>query len=241
MTVYRIDLAYDGAAYRGYASQPDVRTVQGDLDAALGRHVADLTTVVAGRTDAGVHATGQVVSFTAGDLDCVNVKRSLNSQLGGSTSVLELAEAPPGFNARFSATGRRYRYDILNREAPDPFLGRTSWRVEWPLDVDLMNAAMAPLLGLHDFAAFCRKAANRSTERRLDGAEWTRHGEILSLNIWASSFCHQMVRSIARVAVDVGRGRVDPAVSGTILESMDRQASFGSAPPHGLTLVEVMY
>ena len=241
MTVYRMDLAYDGAAYRGYAIQPNVRTVQGDLEDALRHHVTDLTTVVAGRTDAGVHATGQVVSFEAEDLDCVNVKRSLNSQLGGSTSVLEMEEAQPGFNARFSAKGRRYRYEILNRESPDPFRGRTSWHVEWPLDVDLMNAAMQPLVGLHDFASFCRKAANRSTERRLDGAEWTRDGDMLSLDIWASSFCHQMVRSIARVAVDVGRGRADPAVSGTILESTDRQASFGSAPPHGLTLVEVMY
>lgn len=241
MTVYRIDLAYDGAAYRGYAIQPNVRTVQGDLEAALGHHVPDLTTVVAGRTDAGVHATGQVVSFEADDLDCVSVQRSVNSQLGGSASVLELAVAPDGFDARFSAIGRRYRYDILNREPPDPFREKTSWRVEWPLDVDLMNAAMQPLLGLHDFAAFCRKAANRSTERRLDGAEWTRQGDMLSLDIWASSFCHQMVRSIAKVAVDVGRGRVDPAVSGTILAAMDRQASFGSAPSHGLTLVEVLY
>lgn len=241
MTVYRIDLAYDGAAYRGYAIQPNVRTVQGDLETALGHHVPDLTTVVAGRTDAGVHATGQVVSFEADELDCVNVQRSVNSQLGGSASVLGLVAAPAGFDARFSAIGRRYRYDILNREPPDPFLDKTSWRIEWPLDVELMNAAMRPLVGLHDFASFCRKAANRSTERRLDGAEWTRESDIVSLNIWASSFCHQMVRSIVRVAVDVGRGRAAPSVSSAILESMDRQASFGSAPAHGLTLVEVMY
>lgn len=241
MTVYRMDLAYDGSAYRGYAIQPGVRTVQGDLETALAHHVADLKTVVAGRTDAGVHATGQVVSFEAESLDCVSVMRSLNAQLDGSTAVLSLGEASHDFDARFSAVGRRYEYSILNREAPDPFLGRTAWLVEWPLDVDLMNRAMEPLVGLHDFAAFCRKAASRSSERRLDGAIWSREGDVLTLDIWASSFCHQMVRSIARVAVDVGRGRADPSVSRTILESMDRQASFGSAPPHGLTLVEVMY
>ena len=150
--------------------------------------------------------------------------------------------APDGFNARFSATCRAYTYLVLNRLTPDPFLAKTSWHYETPLDVALMNRGMAFMRGEHDFAAFCRKAGDRSTVRRLDTAVWTDLGQdLLAFDVAASSFCHQMVRSLVALSVEIGRGRVDPEDAAVILASGDRQRAKGAAPAHGLTLVTVSY
>jgi len=243
VTTYRIDLAYDGTGFHGYAGQPQVRTVQGELEEALFRLTGRVDTTVAGRTDKGVHASGQVVSFEHDkDLDCDRVRRSLNRQLGPEIAVLAVSRAPDGFSARFSAMSRSYTYLVLNRPAPDPFLARISWHYETPVDIGRMNAAAAYLLGEHDFAAFCRGAPGRSTVRRLDSAAWSDRGAgLLAFDIVASSFCHQMVRSIVALLVEVGRGRVDPAGVAAILESADRSKAKGAAPPHGLTLVTVAY
>lgn len=243
MTTYRIDLAYDGSGFHGYAKQPNVRTVQGELETALFKLTGEVDTAVAGRTDTGVHARSQVVSFeAAGEVDCDLLFRSLNRQLAPEIAVAAVAIAPAGFNARFSATGRAYTYLVLNRPVPDPFLARISWHYEPPLDVALMNEAMSHLVGEHDFAAFCRKAANRSTIRRLDRVTWTERGDgLLALDVSASSFCHQMVRSLVALSVEIGRGRVDPNTVPAILEGRDRQQAKGAAPARGLTLVEVTY
>lgn len=243
MTTYRIDLAYDGTGFHGYAAQPRVRTVQGELEEAVFRLTGPVETTVAGRTDRGVHASGQVVSFEYEEgLDCDRLRRSLNRQLGPEISVHRIVPAPDGFNARFSATRRAYTYLVLNRTAPDPFLARISWHYETPVDVGRMNAAAACLPGEHDFAAFCRRAPGRSTVRRLDSATWSDRGAgLLAFDIVASSFCHQMVRSIVALLVEVGRGRVDPGEVEAILEGADRSRAKGAAPPHGLTLVAVAY
>lgn len=243
MTTYRIDLAYDGTRFHGYARQPNVRTVQGELETALSKLTGPVETTVAGRTDKGVHASGQVVSFDLeGDLNCDRLQRSLNRQLGPEISVHRIVPAPDGFNARFSATRRTYTYLVLNRTAPDPFLARISWHYETPVDIARMNAAAEHLIGEHDFAAFCRKATGRSTVRRLDAAKWSNRGEgLLAFDVAASSFCHQMVRSIVALLVEVGRGRVDPDQVAAILEGGDRSRAKGVAPPHGLTLVAVEY
>jgi tRNA pseudouridine38-40 synthase len=243
VTTYRIDLAYDGTHFHGYACQPNVRTVQGELEAALFRLTGPVETVVAGRTDRGVHAAGQVVSFDfSGDLDCARAQRSINRQLGPEIAVLQVAPAPDGFSARFSATRRAYTYLVFNRTAPDPFLAATSWHYETPLAVAAMNAAAAHLVGEHDFAAFCRKAAGRSTVRRLDTAAWGERGDgLLAFDAVASSFCHQMVRAMVALLVEVGRGRVDPDRVPAILAGGDRRLAKGAAPPHGLTLVRVEY
>ncbi len=241
MPTYRLDLAYDGSGFHGYARQPGVPTVQEALEAALFRHIGVVDTFVAGRTDKGVHATGQVVSFVSdADLDVARVRRSLNRQLAPAASVLSISVAADEFHARFSATSRRYRYRILNREAPDPFLAATSWHVEKPLDVGRMDGAVRVLVGEHDFAAFCKRSG-APTVRRVLAARWVRGGDVLDLDIEATSFCHQMVRSIVAASVDVGRGAIGPGVMAEILASRDRDRARGAAPPHGLTLCAVGY
>jgi tRNA pseudouridine38-40 synthase len=243
VTTYRIDFAYDGSGFHGYARQPNVRTVQGELETALFKLTGEIETTVAGRTDKGVHARSQVVSFqTAEGLDTDLVFRSLNRQLAPEIAVSRVKVAPEGFSARFSATGRAYTYLVLNRPVPDPFLASTSWHYQTPLDLDRMNEGVDHLIGVHDFAAFCRKAPNRSTERRLDRVLWTDLDRgLLAFDVAASSFCHQMVRSLVALSVEIGRGRVAPDQVPTILSSRDRHKSKGAAPAHGLTLVAVDY
>jgi tRNA pseudouridine38-40 synthase len=238
---YRLDLAYDGSGFHGYARQPGIRTVQGDLEAALFHSTGEIATFVAGRTDKGVHATDQVVSFTSDELDTDRVQRSLNRQLAPSIAVHRIVEVGDDFHARFSATGRAYRYRIRNTDVHDPFRAATSWTYPHPLDVAVMNEAMQVLVGEHDFAAFCRKAGDAPTTRRLEWAVWRRTDDLVELSIGASSFCHQMVRSIVAVSVEIGRGRLGPEAMGDILEGRDRAAAKGAAPPHGLTLVAVAY
>lgn len=243
MITYRIDFAYDGSGFHGYAKQPNVRTVQGALETALFKLTGDIETTVAGRTDKGVHARSQVVSFeTEQGLDTDLLFRSLNRQLAPEIAVSRVRVAPEGFSARFSATGRAYTYLVLNRPVPDPFLAATSLHFQTPLDLDRMNEGVAHLVGQHDFAAFCRRAPNRSSERRLDGALWTDLDRgLLAFDAAASSFCHQMVRSLVALSVEIGRGRVTPDEVPVILASRDRRQSKGAAPAHGLTLVAVTY
>lgn len=243
MTIYRIDFAYLGSGFRGYARQPNIRSVQSELEAALFRITGEVETTVAGRTDAGVHARAQVVTFeTDALLDVDAVMRSLNRQLGPEISVAAVTVAPDGFSARFSAIGRAYTYLVLNREVPDPFLAATSWHFRAPLSLNLMNEGSTHLVGEHDFAAFCRKAGDRGTVRRLDSAIWSDRGDgLLAYDVAASSFCHQMVRSLVALSVEIGRGRVDPGSVPSILESRDRRNAKGAAPARGLTLVSVSY
>ncbi len=241
MATYRIDLAYLGTAFHGYASQPGVRTVQGELERALAPFAGAVETFVAGRTDKGVHASGQVVSFsTSVTLECQRVQRSLNKQLGPEIAVMGLSQVSDGFHARFSATERRYLYRLLNREAPDPFVAATTWHYSTPLSIESMNAGCAALVGEHDFASFCR-AAGKSTVRELRSLVWSADADIKTLDVAASSFCHQMVRSIVAASVDVGRGRLQPGDLERILVARDRGAASGAAPPHGVRLVEVKY
>ncbi len=241
MPTYRLDLAYDGSGFHGYARQPGLRTVQGVLEEALAPYIGDVPTYVAGRTDKGVHALEQVVSFTCGELDTERVVRSLNARLAPEIAVHGLTEVADGFHARFSATGRAYRYRVRNVDVHDPLCAGTEWTVPEPLDVEAMNAGVELLVGEHDFAAFCRRREGRPTVRDVFWAQWRRDGDHVDLSIGANSFCHQMVRSIVAMCVDVGKGRIEPAEVGAVLASGDRQRSRGVAPPHGLILVAVSY
>ncbi len=242
MPTYRIDLAYDGAGFHGYASQPGLRTVQGELEYALGRLVGPVMTSVAGRTDAGVHATGQVVTFkTTQPLDAARVGRSLLRMLGPEIAVRAVREVAPGFDARFSAVSRSYRYHVLAAPQPDPLLRHRCWHVPHRLDLDAMNAAAAALVGTHDFASLCRTAPGRSTERTVLSAAWQAAGGVLRFEVTATAFCHQMVRSMVALTVAVGRGLVDAGAVPAILAARDRNAARGAAPPHGLVLVGVAY
>ena len=242
MPTYRINLAYDGTGFHGYARQNGLRTVHGEFETALFHRTGEVATAVAGRTDAGVHAVGQVISFSvATSLDTATLQRSLNSQLGPEIAVYGVSEVPDTFHARFSATGRRYRYRIWNAPVHDPLSVRTTWHVYEPLDVAAMERAVAALVGTRDFASFCRKAPGRSTTRELRQATWKRAEDIVELSIAANAFCHRMVRSIVATSVEVGRGRLDTEGVLEILGELDRSVGMGSAPPHGLTLMSVEY
>jgi tRNA pseudouridine38-40 synthase len=244
----KLVVAYDGRNFAGFAPNVGVRTVGGTLEAALERvlrHPVELA--VAGRTDAGVHAGGQVVSFDARaeGLDLPRVQRALNRMLRPAIAVRAAEVAAPGFDARFSARARRYRYLVLNRPTPDPFLAATAWHVEAPLHLARMRLACDPLIGEHDFSSFCRRPKGDgevSLVRRVLDARWTDDGDgLLRFDIEATAFCHQMVRSIVGTLVDVGRGRLRAGQVKGILAARDRGAAGEPAPPHGLSLEEVVY
>lgn len=238
-------LAYDGTAFSGFAPQPDRRTVGGSLAKALARvlrHPVDLA--CAGRTDAGVHAWGQVVTLEADPgVDPGRVRTSLNKMLGPEVVVRSCELAAPGFDARRSALWRRYRYTVLNRPTQDPFLARYAWWVREPLEVRAMAAAADPLLGEHDFAAFCRAGPPGSTtRRRVLSSSWRELGEgVLRYEITATAFCWQMVRSIVGTLVEVGSGGRNVAEVTAALRATDRASAGAVAPAHGLCLWEVGY
>jgi tRNA pseudouridine38-40 synthase len=244
-------VAYDGSGFHGFAAQPGVRTVGGTLGGALEkilRRPIELT--CAGRTDTGVHAWGQVVTFDApaDRFDPVTLQRSLNRLCAPAIVVREASVASsPDFDARFSATARTYRYSIVNRPVPDPFLTHLAWHVDDPLDLGLLRLACDPLVGEHDFSAFCRRPKRRdgaeaSMNRHVRAASWSDLGNgLLRFEITANAFCHQMVRAVVGTLVDVGLGRLHAGDLLGILAGGDRSAAGPLAPPQGLCLWEVSY
>lgn len=241
MPSYRLDLAYDGTGFRGYARQDGQRTIQGELESGLETVLGILpSTSVAGRTDAGVHAKGQVVSFDVEeDIDGPQLARSLNGILGPEIAVSAVTRVDDGFNARFSATYRRYRYLMSLAPAGDPLTRHEVWHVGRPLDIAALQAVAAAVIGEHDFSTFCRSVEGKSNVRRVDEAWWEPGGELLTFWIQANAFCHQMVRSLVGFAYDVGRGFTPVASVPEIIELGDRSRVVTVAPPHGLTLWEV--
>jgi tRNA pseudouridine38-40 synthase len=249
----RMVVAYDGSPFRGFAAQEGIPTVAGALGDALARALRhEVKLVVAGRTDAGVHAWGQVVSFDAWPKERKphlvtdgTLRSSVNGLCGPAIVVRELEVADRAdFDARFDATARRYRYTILNREVPDPFLAPTAWHVPRRLDVVRMQAACDPLIGEHDFSSFCRRPKGEpgaSSVRRVLSAQWDQEGDLLRFWIEATAFCHQMVRSITGTLVDCGLGKRTAADVMAALRAQDRSAAGPVAPPHGLCLWEVVY
>lgn len=243
MPTYRIDLGYDGSGFHGFARTPGVRTVHGVLAEALTQITgAEFRLIVAGRTDSGVHARRQVVSFESDvALDQDGIERSLRSMLRPEIAILGLAEADPGFHARFSASSRIYRYSVDDSAAPDPLTRSFVWHVGEPLDLDAMSEAAGAFVGPHDFASLCRNREGKTTERTVTRANWSRSGSLLVYEVEAPAFCHQMVRSMVALCVEAGRGRIDPGAVPEVLEARDRNAAEGAAPPHGLVLWEVAY
>jgi tRNA pseudouridine38-40 synthase len=241
----RLDLAYDGAGFHGWAAQPTLRTVQGEVESALATILrldepARLT--CAGRTDTGVHARGQVAHV---DLERVlpdALARRLRRILPPDISLIRLTEAPEGFDARFSALERRYVYRLDDRPGVDP-LAR-GHVVPWArtLDVEAMNAAASLLLGEHDFAAFCRKRAGATTIRTLLELVATRSADgIVETTVRADAFCHSMVRALMGALVAVGESWHDPAWAAEILAAAVRDPRVKVMPAHGLVLEEVVY
>lgn len=243
MPVLRLDIAYDGSGFSGYARQDGQRTVQGEMESALATALKEeVDTSVAGRTDAGVHARHQVVSFRfEGDVETESLQRALNGILGPDVSVLAVSTAGDDFNARFSATWRRYRYRIDTRPFHDPLTRHFVWHTGRSLDVTTMRETGGRLVGEHDFSSFCRSVEGRSNVRRVDELSLEESDGLIDIWIQANAFCHQMVRSVTGYLYDVGRGFSDGTQVGDVIAARDRSAVATVAPAHGLTLWEVGY
>ncbi len=241
---------YDGTGFAGWQVQPGLRTVQGELENALAQIASQPVRIHgAGRTDAGVHSIGQVVSFDAhpGRLDPDRLQRSLNSLLAPGTAVRDIEIVGPDFDARFSARARWYRYRVLSNPVPDPLRAGLVWQVREPLDGAAMARASEVVVGEHDFSSFCRRpkpgydGVERTLVRRVLEARWVAVDDEWHFEIGASSFCHQMVRSLTGTLVDVGRGQIGAGRMAEILAAGDRNRAGIIAPPQGLVFIRVDY
>ncbi|HJP99998.1 MAG TPA: tRNA pseudouridine(38-40) synthase TruA [Jatrophihabitans sp.] len=244
----RLDLGYDGTDFSGWASQPDRRTVQGVLEGALCTvfRLPELRLVVAGRTDAGVHATGQVahcdLDRTCWSSEQDGAVRRLAGLLPADVRVYAVAEVSPDFDARFSALWRHYRYRITDADSgPEPLRRHDTvgWRRR--LDAEAMQQAAQQLLGLHDFAAFCRRRLGASTIRQLQRLEVRRIGALIEIDVIADAFCHSMVRSLVGALAAVGEGNRPSTWPATLLALDRRCDEITVAPAHGLTLLGIGY
>ncbi len=218
--------------------------MQGVLEGALERVLGSVPKLsVAGRTDAGVHARGQVVSFRVPDrVDVAPLQRAVNSMLAPEVVVLDARVASEGFDARFSATGREYRYRIEVGRWADPFTARFVWHRPGALSLPRMRAAARHLVGEHDFASFCRTPRDGgSTVRRLERLSVSRGGDRIEVSARANGFLHQMVRSLVGTLVAVGEGRLEPDEIPEVLAARDRSRAGKIAPAQGLTLERVIY
>jgi tRNA pseudouridine38-40 synthase len=239
-----LDVAYDGTDFSGWASQPDRRTVQEELEQALATALGrPVSTTCAGRTDAGVHARGQVVhcDVPAAVLAVSELQARLSGLLPPDVAVLGVAIAPDGFDARFGALWRRYSYRVA--DAPvDPTRRRDTLFHRRPLDLERMNVAAAALLGEHDFAAMCRRREGASTVRRLLEYSWSRDSDGVALaRVRADAFCHSMVRALVGSLLPVGDGRRDVTFPAEVLAAGQRDPRVTVVGPVGLCLEEVRY
>jgi tRNA pseudouridine38-40 synthase len=246
----RLDLSYDGGGFSGWAAQPSRRTVAGVLTAALARLIgedAPLGLTVAGRTDAGVHATGQVCHVDLPSAAWTELGSSLLRRLAAlmppDARVRAATPVPHTFDARFSATFRRYEYRVSDTPwGPEPL--RRYDTLGWirPLDIDRLRVAAAGLIGEHDFAAYCKRKDHATTVRAVTRLDWRRDGDgVVVATIQADAFCQAMVRSLVGAMLTVGDGRRDPSWPASLLTLRERSSEVTVAPPHGLTLVAVGY
>ena len=240
----RIDLAYDGTNFSGWATQPNRRTIQELVEQAIGTITqTKIESIVAGRTDAGVHATGQVIHVDVPEsINLEEIAYKLNRILDEDIRIMRVSIAPEAFHARFSALRRRYIYKILDQNLPIPPINRydiASWYR--PLDAELMNSASSLVLGHHDFAAFCKYKEGGTTLRTLEKFHWERQGDLLVASIVADAFCYSMVRNLVGAVVCVADGRKDPTWMGELLANKERVSDSLVFPARGLTLSSVEY
>ena len=246
----RLDIAYDGTHFFGWATQPGHRTLQDLIEEAISRiSQTNIDSIVAGRTDAGVHATGQVIHVDVPDaifdrdLTYLDLRYKLNRILDEDVRIMNVSDAPQGFHARFSALRRYYSYKILDNNDVIAPLSRhdvASWYR--PLDADRMNEASALLLGHHDFAAFCKFKVGGTTIRTLEKYEWHRSDEgLLVADVVADAFCYSMVRNLVGAVVCVADGRQSPAWIAQLLANKERVSDSLVFPARGLTLYQVDY
>jgi tRNA pseudouridine38-40 synthase len=240
----RLDIEYDGSGFRGWAKQPGQRTVQGELEAALAVVLrAPVALAVAGRTDTGVHALGQVASFEAPGEVPGDLRRSLNGLCPDDVAVTAVTAAPPGFDARHDATSRSYRYRLLARRAPSPFeQGRALW---WPhrVDREALDACAAAIVGQHDFTAFTPTQTDHvHFDRRVLAASWADEpGDVLAFRISADAFMRNMVRALVGTMLEVASSRRSVSEFTALLAGASRSEAGDTAPPHGLYLESVGY
>jgi tRNA pseudouridine38-40 synthase len=250
----KVTVSYDGAEFSGWQVQPDAVTVQGTLASAIGRITGEkVLPQGSGRTDAGVHALAQVMTFvTESSVPTENFLRALNDILPAAVRVLEVTEAPAEFHARHSARAKTYRYRIYRESICPPFLARYVWHYPYPLDEDAMARAVAPVVGEHDFTSFAavdpeRGRADepasdvRSSVRKIFSSMWIRTGEELVYTVRGSGFLHHMVRNLVGTFLLVGRGTLQVEDVTRILEERKRSAAGATAPASGLYLVNVEY
>lgn len=236
-------VVYDGTDFLGFQRQATGRTVQGVLETALERITGKLVAIVgAGRTDAGVHAEGQVIAFDAEWRHSVSdLHRAINAVLPQDTAVRELAQVVPDFHPRYDAISRRYRYTVFHAPVRSPLARRTSLHLAHALDLEAMAAATTLIVGEHDFAAFGRPTQGDVTVRRVIDAGWAADSPWLFFEIEANAFLFRMVRSIVGTLLEIGRSRLSPERFGAILASRDRSLAGQTAPAHGLCLLRVNY
>ena len=235
---------YDGTDYCGFQRQPELPTIQREIEQALTRLLGGPTTIIgAGRTDAGVHALGQTLTFdTDNPIPAKRVVTALNGLLPDAISAIQALEVPGEFHARYHAAGKLYGYRILNRELPSPFMVRYSWHLPAELDVGAMQQAAEGLLGEHDFVAFSSSGSSvRDTVMTLRRLDVQREGELVEFRAEANGFLYMMVRRLVGALVDVGCGRLGVEDVEAIRESRDRCRVITVAPPQGLSLIKVIY
>ena len=241
---FRARVAYQGTDFHGWAAQPGLRTVEGELAPALARVLRQpsIRLTCAGRTDAGVHALGQVVHFdTTAAVDAGRLGRSTNGVLPPDIRISDIRPAPPHFDARFAALWRHYRYLVADG-VPDPMARHTVLAVRRGLDVAAMDEAAQALCGVHDFGSFCRPRSGATTVRSVLCARWNRRSDgVVVLEIRADAFCHSMVRSVVGASLEVGAGRRSGAWLAGLVQRPGRADAAPVAPPHGLVLVDVGY
>jgi len=246
-------LRYDGTDFAGWQVQPGLPTIQGALMEALERITGETTKVVgAGRTDAGVHALGQVANFkTSSNIAPRNLRRAVNSMLAPRIRIDDIEEVPEEFDARKHARSKWYRYSILLAEFPDPLLCRYSWQIRAKLDMERMQAAAQCLVGKHDFTSFQGSAGkNRSPIRTVYSLDISavpapyptdQTNSLLAIDICADGFVYKMVRNIVGTLVEVGKGKIQPQHMPSILDARDRDEAGPAAPAQGLCLISVQY
>jgi tRNA pseudouridine38-40 synthase len=242
-------IAYRGDQFNGFATNPGVPSVASTIEAALQQVMQEPVKVTpAGRTDAGVHAWGQVISLDLPDrIELDVLAKQLIALCGPSIVVREAQWTQPDFHARYSALWRSYRYTVLNTPVPNPFMVETAWHVIRPLRLRAMQLACDAIMGEQDFSAFCRRAVHddgteKSMRRYVMKADWVDAGEgVLRFDVVANAFCHQMVRSLVGTFVEIGLGKRPPSDMRGLILSQDRTKAAPVAPPQGLCLWEVGY
>lgn len=244
MNTVLIKLKYYGKPFCGFARQPERMTVQGSLEEALATVFGKkIETTCAGRTDSGVHALAQYVSFSHEEVNCEKLKASLEALTHDDIHILDIVNYQGEFSARFDAKGRHYSYYICNNQTPSLFMKDFSWHIAKPLNVTAMKEASRYLIGEHDFKSFCTAASavGKPTCRYVKSIEFGKYEDCIEIKICANAFLHSMVRTIVGTLVKVGQGHREPEWVNEVLTVRDRQAAGENAPAKGLVLMAVDY